>query len=84
MESVRFRADGLRSVLTYLGIFLDVPLPVEAMFPEWTDIRVSLVVSFAVGTLEGMRARFALFCFKSGRVSFSIRLTTPTEFPMMF
>ena len=31
-----------------------------------------------------MRAGFALFCFKSRRISFSIRLTTPTEFSVMF
>ena len=84
LTSVRIRADGLRSVFTYLGILLDMPLPVEAMLPERTDIRVGLVISFAVRTLEGMRARFTLFCFKSRRISFSIRFTTPTEFPMMF
>ena len=31
-----------------------------------------------------MRAGFALFCFKSERIGFSIRLTTPTEFSVMF
>ena len=31
-----------------------------------------------------MRAGFALLCFKSGRISFSIHLTTPTEFSVMF
>jgi len=84
LTSVHVRADGLRSVFTYLGILLDVPLPVEAMLPERTGIRVGLVISFAVRTFEGMRARFALFCFKSRRISFSVHFTTPTEFPMMF
>ena len=32
------RADGLRSVFTYLGILLNVPFPVEVMLPERTVI----------------------------------------------
>ena len=32
------RADGLRSVFTYLSILLNVPFPVEAMLPERTVI----------------------------------------------
>jgi len=65
LTSVRVRADGLRSVFTNLGILFDMPFPVKTMLPEWTDIRVSLMIPFAVGTLEGMRARLALFGFKS-------------------
>ena len=45
---VRGRANGLRSVYTYLGILLNVPFPVEAMLPERTVVRVGLVFSFAV------------------------------------
>jgi len=61
-----------------------MPFPVKTMLPERTDIRVSLMIPFAVGTLEGMRARLALFGFKSRRIGFCIRFTAPTEFSMMF
>jgi len=67
-----------------LGVLFDVPFPVEAMPPKWTVVGVGLVISFAVGALEGVRAWFALFGFKSGGINFSIRFTTPTEFSMMF
>jgi len=74
----------LRPVFTDLGVLFDVPFPVEAMPPKWTVIGVGLVISFAVGALEGVRAWFALLGFKSGRINFSISFATPTEFSMMF
>jgi len=46
-----------------LGILFDVPFPVEAMSPEGANVRVSLVISFAVGALESVRAWFALLGF---------------------
>jgi len=67
-----------------LGVLFDVPFPVEAMPPKWTVIGVGLVISFAVGALEGVRARLALFGFESRRVDFSVSFITPTEFSMMF
>jgi len=54
------------------------------MFPKWTMDRVSLVISFAIGALERIRAKFALLGFKSRRISFVVSLTTPTELSMMF
>jgi len=61
-----------------------MPLMIEPMSPEWTLNRVSLMISFTIGALERMRARFALLGFKSRRISFIISLATPTELSMMF
>jgi len=61
-----------------------MPLMIELMSPKWTMDRVSLVISFAIGALERMRARFALLGFKSRRISFVVSLTTLTELSMMF
>jgi len=61
-----------------------MPLMIELMSPKWTMDRVSLVISFAIGALKQMRARFALLGFKSRRISFVVSLTTPTELSMMF
>ena len=46
-----------------LGVLFDVPLPVEVMSPEGTNVQVSLMISFAIGALEIVRARFALLGF---------------------
>jgi len=46
----------LRPVFTDLGVLFDVPFPVEVMPPKWTVVGIGLVVSFAVGALEGVRA----------------------------
>jgi len=67
-----------------LSILFNVPLTIESVSPKWTMDRVSLVISFAIGALEQMRARFTLLGFKSRRISFVISLTTPTELSMMF
>jgi len=44
-------------------IFFAVPLSIEVMAPEWAIVRVSLVIAFAVYTLEGVEAWFSLFSF---------------------
>jgi len=67
-----------------LSILFNMPLMIESMSPKWTMDRVSLVISFAIGALEQMRARFTLLGFKSRRISFVVSLTTPTELSMMF
>jgi len=61
-----------------------MPLSIEAMSPKWTVVGVSLVISFAVGTLERMRAWFALLGFQSRRVNFSVSFAAPTELSMVF
>ena len=84
LAAVCIRTDRLRPVFVDLSVLFDVPFSVEAMPPKWAVIGVSLMVSFAVGALEGVRARFALFSFKSRRIDFSVSFTTPTKFPVMF
>jgi len=61
-----------------------MPLTIESMSPKWTMNGVSLVISFTIGALERMRARFALLGFKSRRIGFIVSLATPTELSMMF
>ena len=56
----------------------------ETMSPEWTCVRVGLVVSFAVWTFEGVGAWIAFFGFKSGRVKFGVSFATPAKFPVVF
>jgi len=67
-----------------LSILFNMPLMVESMSPKWTMNGVSLVISFTIGALERMRARFALLGFKSRRIGFIVSLVTPTELSMMF
>jgi len=59
-------------------------LSIEAMSPKWAAVGVSLVISFAVGTLECMRAWFALLGFQSRRVNFSVSFAAPTKLSMVF
>ena len=42
------------------------------------------MISFTIGALERIRARFTLLGFKSRRISFIVSLATPTELSMMF
>jgi len=61
-----------------------MPLSIEAMSPKWAAVGVSLVISFAVGTLERMRAWFALLGFQSRRVNFSVSFAAPTKLSVVF
>jgi len=56
----------------------------ESMSPKWTYIRIGLVISFAVGTLEGVGARIAFFGFQSRWIDFVVSFTTPTKLPVVF
>jgi len=60
VQAVRSRTDGGRFVFTDLSILLNMPLPVELMFPKWTCAGIGLVVPFIVGTFEEMGVWFAL------------------------
>ena len=46
-----------------LSILFDVPFPVKAKSLEGADVRVGLMVLFAIGVLESVRAWFALLGF---------------------
>ena len=52
--------DGGRSVFTDLSVLLDVPLSVESMSPEWTNVGIGLVIPFAVRAFKDVGAWFAL------------------------
>ena len=61
-----------------------MPLTIEMVSPKWTLDGISLIVSFAIGALERVRAGFALLGFESGWVNFIISFTAPTELSVMF
>ena len=42
------------------------------------------MVSFAVGTLEGVGARIAFLGFQSRWIDFAVSFTTPTKLPVVF
>jgi len=67
-----------------LSILSDMPLTVETMSPKWILNGVGLMISFTIGALERMRARFASLSFKSWWVSFIVSFTAPTELSVVF
>jgi len=67
-----------------LSIYTDMPLTVEAMSPKWAMNGVGLMISFTVGALERVRARFTSLSFESRWVSFIIRFAAPTELSVVF
>ena len=54
------------------------------MFPERAEIRIYLVISFAVNAFESVRIQFLLFHFKSKQVDFEVCLATPCEVSVIF
>ena len=56
---------------------------VETVLPERTISGIGLMITFAIGALERVGARFTLPCFKSRRVSFFVSLTAPCKFSMV-
>ena len=56
----------------------------ETMSPEWTSVRIGLMISFTVRTLEGVRARLAFLGFKFRWVDFVVSFTTPAKLPVVF
>ena len=70
------RANWLNPVFTNLDIFLLLLFPIEIVLPEWTLVRVSLMISLTIKTLEYVRIRISFLCFKSRRISSFICLAT--------
>ena len=70
-------------ILEFL-IFFHIPLFVEAMAPEWTDVGICLVVTLAVDTFEKVEAWFALFGFEIERIDLEVCLATPDEMAAVF
>jgi len=61
-----------------------MPFLVKPMLPEETLVRVCLMITLAIQTLERVGVWFSLLHFKSRRVSFGIYFTVPSEMTMMF
>jgi len=70
-------------ILEFLILF-HVPLFVEVMVPEQTDVRICLVVTLAVDTFERVGAWFALFGFETERVGLEVCLATPDKMVVVF
>ena len=58
--------------------------PIEAILLERAEVRVSLMVAFAVNAFKRVEAQFPLFHFKSGQINFEIHLATPCKMLVMF
>ena len=67
-----------------LGIFSQVPFPIEPMTPKWTLVRVSKMVSTTVEAFEQVGTWISLFCFQSRQIDFGVGLAAPPKFSMMF
>jgi len=61
-----------------------VPLPIETMTPEGVGVQVSLMITFTVYTLEGVRVQFALFGFKTWGIGLEVSFTIPSEMAIVF
>jgi len=53
------------------------------MSPEVTDIRVHLMIAFAVQVLEAVRAGFTLFGFESSQISLEVHFVVPSKMSVM-
>jgi len=60
-----------------------MPLFVEVVFPEVIVIRVSLMITLAVETLECIGARFVLLGLKPRQIDLIVSLATPGKLPVM-
>ena len=76
--------EQFRSVFTDLSILFNVPLTIESVSPKWTLGGVSCMISFAIGALEHMRARFAPLGFESWWIYFIVGFAAPTKLSVMF
>jgi len=54
------------------------------MPPEWTYIRICLMIALAVRTLEGVRAQIALYSLQLRRIRLFVSLVAPCKFSVMF
>jgi len=59
-------------------------LPIETMMPEKAGVRVSLMITFTVYILEGVRAQFSLFGFKTQGIGLEVSFATPSEMAIVF
>ena len=76
--------NWLASIVTKLLILFCVLFLIEVISPEKTDIRISLMIVFAIQALEAVRSRFTLFCFESGYVSLKVCFAIPSEMSVVF
>ena len=65
-------------------LFFVMPFTIEFIFPEWTLVRVCLVITMIIQAFEHMQTQFTFLCFKLGRVDFVICLVTLSKLTMMF
>ena len=61
-----------------------MPLFVETVAPEWTDVGICLVVTLAVDTFEKVEAWFALFGFEIERIDLEVGLAIPDKVVIIF
>jgi len=70
-------------ILEFLILFY-MPLFVEVMVPEQTDVGICLMIILAVDTFERVGAWFVLFGFETERVDLEVCLAIPGEIVVVF
>ena len=78
-----YRANRFDLIFTDLNILLLLLFSVEVVSPEGTLVGICLIVFSTIGTLEGVRAGFTLFCFKVWWICCLISLAAPPKFAVV-
>jgi len=61
-----------------------MPLSVEFMLSEWTNVAICLVFAFTINILEKVSTRLSFLGFKFKKISFKVNLTTLYYLSVMF
>ena len=76
--------NWLAFVVPKLLILFCVLFLIEVMSLEKTDIKVSLIIFFAIQALKAMRTEFTLFGFKFMQISIKVCFATLSKMSVVF
>ena len=79
-----YRANWFDPVFMDLSILLLLPLLVESMSPEQTQIWVGLVVTPTVQIFKCVWVWFSFLCFELWRICFFVCFAAPSKFTVIF
>jgi len=61
-----------------------MPVVIELVFPEWTNVTVYLMIIFAVNTFETVQTRFSFQSFELKGISLKVSFVTPCHISVVF
>ena len=61
-----------------------MPVAIELVFPEWTNITVYLMIIFAVDTFETVQTRFSFQSFELKGISLKVSFVTSCHISVVF